>query len=119
MFVLCMIFFPRLLQALHTAGVAGNIPSSCRAAAFLTQCPVGQDPSDPLTWSRSCATGECLNCPELPVDHEGVNTSASFTFQEWKKSEISKLNEKGEAREIFSLHNTTVTIIEGIKVLKS
>ena len=110
--------FPRLLKALHTAGVAMNVPASCRAAASLAQCPAGQDTSDPLTWSQACATGECLLCPDLPVEAEGGNMAAEVTFQEWKKGQTARLNEKGEPREIFSLHNTTVTLMEGIKLLK-
>ena len=55
--------FPRLLQALHSSGVASNIPASCRSAAYLCQCPRGQEP----TWSENCATGHCMDCPILPV----------------------------------------------------
>ena len=49
---------------------------------------------------------------------DNVDREALFTFQEWKKAPIPRLNEKGDRREIFSLHNTTITITEGIQLLQ-
>ena len=43
---------------------------------------------------------------------------AEFTFQERKKAATAKPNEKGEQREIYSLHNTTTTLAEGIQLLQ-
>ena len=63
--------------------------------------------------------GDCVPCPDLPVSLEpGVDTAASFHFQEWRKGETPKLNEKGERRVIFSLHETTLTVGEGVSLLK-
>ena len=112
--------FPRLLQALHSRGVASNVPASCRASAVLTLCPSEADAGDPLSWNSKCATNECQHCPGLKVEvGEGVDTLAEFTFQEWKKAATAKPNEKGEQREIYSLHNTTTTLAEGIQLLQA
>ena len=111
--------FSRLLEGLHAHGVAKNIPSSCRVAASFTQCPGGQEPLEPLSWTQSCAMGECAKCPELPVELEGgVDVLSLFTFQEWRKGPTPRLNEKGEPREVFTLHNTTITLTEGIELAK-
>ena len=52
--------FCHLLAALHAHGVARNLVLSCSGAAFLVMCSsVNKDPMDPLSWSYSCAMGEC------------------------------------------------------------
>ena len=111
--------YPRLLQGLHSSGVAENVPASCRGASALGQCLQGQDPADPLSWTKECAIGSCSECPELLVElRPGVEPSDMFTFQEWKKAPVPMRNTTGEKREVFTLHNTTMTIEEGIKLLK-
>ena len=63
--------------------------------------------------------GTCSECPELAVDiGEGVDTNSQLIFKEWKKAPVPKLNEKGVRREIFSLHNTSCTMEDGLELLK-
>ena len=106
--------WPRLVQGMHSVGVGENLPSSCRAAATMAQCSSGQDASDPLSWSKHCALGSCSSCPVPPVEvRPGVDMGSSFTFQEWRKGLVARTNDKGEARQVFTLHNTITTINEG------
>ena len=112
--------WPRLVQALHLVGVGENVPSSCRAAASMAQCSGEKDALDPLTWNKQCAMGFCSSCPELLVDVRlGMDIGATFTYQEWRKGLVARTNDKGEAREVFTLHNTIITINEGVKLLRT
>ena len=111
--------FPRLLQSLHQAGVALDVPTSCREAASLVQCSRGQDPLDPLSWSADCALGTCADCPKLPaLIGEGINPEVNFQFQEWKKAPVPRLNQKGEPREVFTLHPNITSIEKGTALLQ-
>jgi hypothetical protein len=62
---------------------------------------------------------QCSACPGLSVAIDpGVNEEREFVFQEWKKGAAGKVGTDGEERQIYSLHNTRITIREGIQLLK-
>ena len=100
--------FGRLLTSLQSAGVANNVPNSCRAASYMSLCNDSADPLDPLTWKAKCALGECTSCPGLIVDGDVCDNQ--FTFLDWRKDVVAKLGKDGKKREMFTLHPTTIPI---------
>ena len=64
--------------------------------------------------------GFCSSYPVLPVEKRpGVDMGANFTYQKWRKGLVARTNDKGEAREVFTLHNTIITITEGVTLLRA
>ena len=108
------------MSALHALGVAENVEASCRSAAALSMCTSDQvEAANPLTWCEMCALGSCSACPALAVDvNIGVDTSKSFTFQEWKTGGANKPGRDGKERIVYSLLNTELSIADGIALLQ-
>ena len=63
--------------------------------------------------------GSCDHCPQLLVELDaGVDKTGQFVFQEWRKAPVPRLNQEGEMREVFTLHNTFCTVEEAVAMLK-
>ena len=118
-FVFCFILKNMIFQALQSVDVAKNIPNSCRVAAHMSLCQRGTDPLDPIGWHESCSLSDCDQCPGLTVETgQNVDESQTFSFLEWRNDTVAKTGKDGKPRKVFTLHESTVTISEGIKLLK-
>ena len=97
--------FRLLQQALHSVGVGTNIARSCRAASALAMCDKEDKVSlDPLTWSFPCATGQCSECPPLPLHvKEGVDMSSTLVFTQWKKGPSGRASIKTPINSLFQV----------------
>jgi hypothetical protein len=107
-----------LISALHSKSAAKTVSKSCRGVAFVYMChSPGSDPMNPLTWSATCAMGECDNCPKLSVDVDQCDAQ-EVQVNSWRKG-VAGVDAVGKDKEIFTLFLDTLPVTEAITNLQN
>ena len=106
------------MTALHAKNAAKNLSKSCRGIGFMAMCHSdGADPMDPLTWSKSCAMGDCTSCPVLQVDTEGCQMEDIQVYS-WRKG-VAGVDAAGKDKEMFTLFLDQIPLVTAVSNLQN
>ena len=102
----------RLLLGLQKVGVGKNLAGSARALSVETMCDTAEmDVSNPLSWRKACAMGECSSCPDLVVEMEEVTDSINpfveivVRYENWLYVEKKLTCLKKTSRKLTTLYS--------------
>lgn len=100
----------RMIRALHKAGVAKDISTSCRMMASESMCQTDRrDPADPLTWDEDCVFGNCSRCQNLNIHIPQNVQKKEVSFSLWTYQMSTE-----KAKNVFGLFQQKMSIEDAV-----